>query len=194
MSYPERYKTELLNAIERIDLEKVEAVIKILQEARTSGHKIFVCGDGGADFIASESLCEMAKRASFNQSSRFRILALRDHLPRGREPKDAERVFVEQLKDFAEPGDVVIGISVTGNVASVVNAVSYACWIGCRTIAVTGHDGGQLAPLADISIQVAVSHAGSVEDAHMIICHMIGYYFLDFEKPVEHPSKKSAPR
>lgn len=188
MNYPERYKTELLNAIESIDLAQVHAVIQILKEARAEGHRIFVCGDGRTDFVASQFLCEMVEQASFNRATRFRILALSDRPPRGGHAEDADRVFVEQLKNFAEPGDVVIGISVTGNSANVVNAVDYACWIGCRTIAVTGADGGKLASLADVTIKVSVAHVGSVEDAHMIICHMIGYYFVDFEQPIEHPS------
>ena len=194
MSYPERYKTQLLNAIESIDLNLVEDVIQTLKEARTSGHKIFVCGDGGTDFIASRFLCDMVQQASFNRASRFRILALNDQMPRGTQAEASNRVFVEQLKNFAEPGDVVIGISVTGDSPNVVNAIDYACWIGCRTIAVTGKDGGKLAPLADLSIQVPVSHAASIEDAHMIICHMIGYYFVDFEKPLERLTDPPHPR
>ncbi len=188
MNYPERYKTELLNAIESIDLAQVQAVIQILKVARTEGHRIFVCGEGRTDLVASQFLCEMVEQASFNRSERFRALALTDRLPRGGRAQDADRVFVEQVKSFAEPGDVVIGISVTGNSANVVNAIDYAGWIGCRTIAVTGGDGGKLASLADVTIRVPVAHVGSIEDAHMIICHMIGYYFVDFEKPVVHPS------
>jgi len=187
MNYPERYKTELLNAIESIDLAQIELVIQILKEARAEGHKVFVCGDAGTDSIASQFLCDMVKEANVNRPERFRILALSDRPARSSHGEQAERLFVEQLKSFAEPGDVVIGISVTGNSPNVVNAIDYACWIGCRTVAVTGSDGGKLGSLADVTIQVAVAHVGSVEDAHMIICHMIGYYFVDFEKPLEHP-------
>jgi D-sedoheptulose 7-phosphate isomerase len=55
--------------------------------------------------------------------------------------------------------------------------------IGCRTIAVTGSDGGKLAEIAELNIQVPVTHQGSIEDAHVIICHMIGYYFVDADGP-----------
>ena len=194
MSYSARYKNELLNAIESIDLGKVEDVIQILKDARAEGHKIFVCGEGRPDFLASQFLCELVEQASFNRSERFRILALTDRPRWSGIPQDADRLFVEQLKNFAEPGDVVIGISVSGNSANVVNAIDYACWIGCRTVAVTGSDSGALGPLADITIQVAVSHVGSIENAHMIICHMIGYYFVDFERSVEFPPGGSRPR
>jgi D-sedoheptulose 7-phosphate isomerase len=90
-------------------------------------------------------------------------------------------VFLEQLKNFAEPGDVLLSISGSGNSANVLKAVEYANSIGCKTIALTGRDGGKLGPMANLNIQVPVPHMGRIEDAHMIICHMIGYYFMDTE-------------
>jgi D-sedoheptulose 7-phosphate isomerase len=64
----------------------------------------------------------------------------------------------------------------------VLAATETAKSLGCRTIALTGRDGGKLAPLADLNIQVPVPHMGRIEDAHMIVCHMIGYYFMDTER------------
>ena len=57
-------------------------------------------------------------------------------------------VFAEQLKNFASPGDLVMAISGSGNSPNVVNAVEYANSIGCRTLALTGRDGGKLGPMA----------------------------------------------
>jgi len=182
LSYPARYKFELLNAIQSLDLDKVNQVIEIFDEARTAGQRIFVCGRG-ADFAASQSLSEMVSNAPATGSSRFRILALSDQVsPRGgnyHPESHSDRVFVEQLKNVAEPDDVVLGISVSGNAPSVLHAIEYASWIGCKTIAVTGPEAGAVSLLADITIDVPVSHLASVEDAHLIICHMIGYYFVE---------------
>ena len=58
-------------------------------------------------------------------------------------------------------------------------AAEYANSIGCKTIALTGRDGGKVGPLAQLNIQVPVPHMGRIEDAHMIICHMIAYRFMD---------------
>lgn len=185
MNYPAQYKCELLDAIESLDLDKVNQVIDIFSEARVYGRRIFVCGDQGTDFAAAQSLCEMVSSAVFNRSARFRILALSDHMPRvsGQNPESvAGRVFVEQLKNIAEPDDVVMGISVSPNAPSVLGALEYASWIGCRTIAVTGCKGGELASLADVTIDVQASHVASIEDVHIVICHMIGTYFVEFEK------------
>ena len=93
-----------------------------------------------------------------------------------------DAVFVEQLKNFAQPGDLFMGISGSGNSPNVLRAMDYANQLGCRTLALTGRDGGKLGPKAQLDIQVPVPHMGRIEDAHMIVCHMIVYYFMDFEK------------
>src|SRR5579863_7520176 len=184
MIFPQLYKDELLHAIESIDLEKVSRAIEILAQARADGRRIFVCGNGGSASTASHFATDMVKGASYGRTSRFRILALTDSLPTitaYSNDVSYECVFVEQLKNFAEPGDVVIAISSSGNSPNVLRAVEYGNSIGCRTIALTGRDGGQLGPLAELNIQVSNPHMGRIEDGHMIVTHMICYYFMDEE-------------
>ncbi len=184
MSYPAQYKAEVLNAIDGIDLRRVDEVIRIFKEARSQGWRIFVCADGAGANAAAHLLCDAVRRVSFNRADRFRVLALEDQVPRtlpGSEDLARERSLVEQLKNFAEPGDVVVAITLSGDSLSSVRAIEYARWIGCATISIAGFSGGRLASLADVSIHVSATHPGSVEDAQSIICHMIGCYFLDFE-------------
>ena len=88
-------------------------------------------------------------------------------------------VFAEQLRNFAEPGDLFMAISGSGNSPNVLRAIECANSLGCRTIALTGRDGGKLGPLAHLNIQVGVPHMGRIEEAHMVVCHMICYYFMD---------------
>ena len=76
-------------------------------------------------------------------------------------------------------GDVLLAISGSGNSPNVLRAVEYAKTIGCRTIALSGRDGGKLGPLADLNIQVGVQHMGRIEDVHMIACHMIAYGLME---------------
>jgi D-sedoheptulose 7-phosphate isomerase len=126
----------------------------------------------------------MVKGASFDRPARFRIMALTDSLSTITAYSNDvgyEHVFVEQLKNFARPGDVVMAFSGSGNSPNVVRALEYGNSIGCRTIALTGRDGGKLGPLAELHIQVAHPHMGRIEDAHMIVMHMICYYFMDAE-------------
>jgi len=124
----------------------------------------------------------MVKGASHNREQRFRIMALTDSLPTITAYSNDvgyECVFAEQLKNFAQPGDLVMCISGSGNSPNVLRAIEYANSIGCRTIALTGRDGGKLGPLAQLNIQVPVAHMGRIEDAHMVICHMIAYRFME---------------
>jgi D-sedoheptulose 7-phosphate isomerase len=186
MIFPQRYKEELLDAIESVNLDEVGRAIDILSEARAAGRCIFVCGNGGSASTASHFATDLVKGASYGRSSRFRILALTDSLPTITAYSNDvayECVFVEQLKNFAEPGDVVIAISSSGNSPNVLRAMEYGNSIGCRTIALTGQEGGRLAPLAQLDIRVGHRHTGRIEDLHLVVLHMISYYFMEEERP-----------
>ena len=182
MNFPERYKAALEEAIQKIDTGRVLQAIDWFDEALAQRKHIFVCGNGGSASTASHFACDMVKGASFNRESRFRIMALTDSLPTltaYSNDVSYECVFAEQLKNFAQPGDIVMCISGSGNSPNVVRAMEYANSIGCKTIALTGRDGGKLGPLAQLNLQVPVPHMGRIEDAHMIICHMIAYRFME---------------
>ena len=92
-----------------------------------------------------------------------------------------EDAAVEQLKNFAGAGDIYMAISGSGNSPNVIRAMEYANSLGCRTLALTGRDGGKLGGMAELNIQVPEQHMGRIEDAHHIICHMICYCFMDTE-------------
>lgn len=182
VSFLQSYKSDLLKAIETIDLANVKRAIEILGETREAGGHIFVCGNGGSASTASHFACDMVKGASFNRSARFRIMALTDSLPTitaYSNDVSYECVFVEQLKNFAREGDVVIAISGSGNSPNVLRAVEYGNSIGCQTIALTGRNGGKLGPLAQLNIQTSNSHMGRIEDSHLLVLHMISYYFME---------------
>jgi len=132
MNFPESYRAQVFNAIERIDTSLVGRVIDVFREARDNGRHIFVCGNGGSASTASHF-----------------------------------------------PGDVFMALSGSGNSPNVVAAMEYANSVGCTTIALTGRDGGKLGPLAGIHIHVNEPHMGRIEDAHMVVCHMICYYFME---------------
>jgi D-sedoheptulose 7-phosphate isomerase len=122
------------------------------------------------------------KGASYGQDTRFRVLPLTDSM--GTVTAYAndvgyEVVFEEQLKNFAEPGDLLIAISGSGNSPNVVRAVEYANQAGCRTLGLTGRDGGRVGALVQLNILAADPHMGRIEDVHMFVCHMLAYGFMD---------------
>ena len=184
MTYPAQYKAAVLNAIDGIDLERVGEVIRMFQEARAHGWHIFLCSDGGGATAAANFLADAIRSVSFNRPDRFRVMALKDELPGPEQISQdlaRDRSLLEQLKSFAEPNDVVVGITGSPDSPSVVRAIEYARWIGCATISIAGHSGSKLASLTDVDLHIPASHPGRVADAQSIICHMIGCYFLDSE-------------
>ncbi len=176
------YKNTLHEALDTIDLGNVCQAIEILAGTRANGRTIFVCGNGGSAATASHFVSDLVKGASFQRSSRFRIMALTDSLPTitaYSNDLDFEHIFSEQLKNFARAGDVVLMISCSGNSPNVLRAAEYANSIGCRTISLTGRDGGRLGPLTELQIRVAEPHMGRIEDSHMAVRHMISFYFME---------------
>jgi D-sedoheptulose 7-phosphate isomerase len=185
MSFPTRYKADLLDAIQTIDLQGVQRVIELLAEARDRGGRIFVCGNGGSASTASHFATDIVKGASFGRDKRFRIMALTDSLPTITAYSNDisyDCVFAEQLKNFAQPGDVLIAVSGSGNSPNVLRAVEYAKSIGCRTVGLCGRDGGELGRSVEFRLQVSHPHMGRIEDGHLIILHMISYYFMEEEQ------------
>jgi len=186
MKFPQTYKDQLLEAIASLDLDKVGQAIDLLGQARDQSRRIFICGNGGSASSASHFATDMVKGASYGRPTRFRIMALTDSLPTitaYSNDVSYECVFVEQLKNFAEPGDVVIGVSSSGNSPNVLRAIEYGNSIGCSTIALTGHEGGRLGPLAGLEIRAAHRHTGRIEDLHMMVLHMICYSFMEAAYP-----------
>ena len=182
MNFPEDYRSKLLRALDTIPLDKVEEAIRVLARARDEDRTIFVCGNAGSASTASHFATDLVKGASYGRPKRFRIQALTDSLSTitaYANDCSFEQIFVEQLKNFAKPEDVLIAISGSGNSPNVIRAVEYANSIGCCTIGLSGRDGGKLAPLVRLSINVPEPHMGRIEEAHFTICHMIGYYFME---------------
>jgi D-sedoheptulose 7-phosphate isomerase len=160
----------------------VNQAIEWFREARDAGKHIFVCGNGGSASTASHFACDVVKGASYQRDSKFRIMALTDQMPTltaYANDVSYDSVFVEPLRNFAQPGDLFMAISGSGNSPNVLRAMEYANQTGCKTLALTGRDGGKLGPMAQLNIQVPVPHMGRIEDAHVIICHMISYYFME---------------
>src|ERR1700730_10786206 len=155
--FPMRYREQLLSTIGWVDLDGVGQAIEWFKQARSAGRSIFVAGNGGSAAPASHFVCDMVKGASHGKPSRFRIQALHDNFPTltaySNDMSYADAI-VEQLKNFAQADDVYMAISGSGNSPNVVRAMEYANSIGCRTLSLTGRDGGRLGALAKLNINV----------------------------------------
>ncbi len=170
------YISELKEVLERIPVEGFEQMVELIMDAYEDGRSIFIMGNGGSGSTASHFACDINKGASFGREKRFRVICLNDNVPTMlaySNDLSYEDVFAEQLKNFLAPGDVVIGISGSGNSENVLRAVGYARDKGARTIGLVGFDGGRLARLVDVPIVVDVNDMQKVEDIHLVITHMV---------------------
>ena len=182
MAFARDYKQRLLTALETVDLGRVEALIEVFCRARDEDRQIFVFGNGGSAATANHFACDIVKGASYGKRKRFRIMSLAEQVPTMTAYSNDvgyESVFVEPLKNFARPGDIVMAISGSGNSENVVRAIDYANSIGCYTVGLSGITGGRLRPSVDLSVHVSDDHMGRVEDAHFFVCHMVCYRFMD---------------
>jgi len=182
MNFFEHYRADLIASLNTLDIGGIEKAAAIMSAARANGKTIYLSGNGGSAASASHFVCDMVKGASYGRNTRFRIISLNENigtLTAYSNDVGYDAIFTEQLKNFAQPGDVFMAISGSGNSPNVVNAMKYANQIGCKTIGLSGRDGGKLAELAQLNIHVPNQHMGRIEDIHMMTCHMIAYYFME---------------
>jgi D-sedoheptulose 7-phosphate isomerase len=172
-------------ALDSIPVEQVRSLIGVLESARNAGRRIFVIGNGGSAANASHFTTDLGKNASDAHGGGlppFRVVSLTDNLPWisaiGNDLAFDE-IFVRQLKNLATRGDVLIGVSVSGNSPNLVRAFEWARDHGLATIALVGGKRGAIADLASHVIAVADTHYGRVEDVQMNILHMLCYAFVE---------------
>jgi D-sedoheptulose 7-phosphate isomerase len=170
------YLTKLQAVLAKVDVGEIDAIAKVLWTAYEQRKTILTMGNGGSGATASHMVCDMNKGACFTAEKKFRLISLADCTPMilalGNDV-GFDSIFVEQLKAYAQPGDVVFGISGSGNSPNVLRAVEYAKQLGCTTIGVVGFEGGKLKSMADHVFHVQVNDMQLVEDVHMILVHIL---------------------
>jgi D-sedoheptulose 7-phosphate isomerase len=169
-------------AHDSIPVEAVAQLIEQLRDALKEGRHIFVFGNGGSAANASHFATDLGKGASDKVGKRFRVLALNDNvswMTALANDYAYEDVFVGQLQNYGQPGDLALGISVSGNSPNCVKALAWAKEHGLRTVALVGGKRGRMAELAERVLVINDTHYGRVEDAQMGICHMLCYAFME---------------
>jgi len=182
MQFAQSYLTKLKTLLDSVPLEKVERIRKLFQDARDRDRMIFIVGNGGSAATSSHFAVDLGKGASVGKPKRFRILSLTDNLPWITALANDfayDRVFEDQLRNYAQPGDLLLAISASGNSPNIVRAVSAAKELGVTTVGWSGFGGGKIAGMADHSIVVDDNHYGRVEDVHSIMMHLICYSFME---------------
>lgn len=180
-----KYIDEVRRTLDRMENDlpgKAEEIVSALLKARDAGKRIYICGNGGSASTASHMASDLNKGANRPDATRFRAVALTDNIPAmlaWANDSSYDDIFVEQLRNHLEPGDVVIGISGSGNSANVLKAIHYANDLRAVTIGLTGFDGGKLSKLARIVYVVPNDCMQQIEDLHLLMEHMLSMILRD---------------
>jgi|SRR3989338_4279236 len=179
---------ETKETIDRLIMEEgknIDSVIEALFEAWKNGKSVYIFGNGGSASNASHFTCDLAKCTIISGKSRFKVISLNENsaLFTAHVNDDGwENVYVEQLMNHMNNGDVVIAISVHGGSGkdkagawsqNLLKAIDYANQNGAKTIGLSGFDGGALKNLANVCITIPKDSTPHVEPLHTLVHHLI---------------------
>jgi len=165
----EKYYNGLKQVIDNLDKNQVNKVLSILKECKLRGGCIYLCGNGGSASTCEHWVNDLMKIEGMKAISLTNIsviTALGNDI-------SYDDIFIEQLKVLMKPGDVVIGISGSGNSMNVVKALKYACENQGAGVGVLGFDGGKVLDVVENYVLVRTNDYGFLEDIHL----SLGHYF-----------------
>ena len=154
----------------------VEQLVEVFLDAHARGARIFTMGNGGSGASASHAAGDFLKGASYGLDKRFTMICLNDNLPSMMAIANDigwDDIFVEPLKNYLQPGDLVIGISGSGNSRNVLKAGEFAKSNGATLVGMTGFKGGKLREIADLTIHSDAMDMEVAEDVHMAVFNMV---------------------
>ena len=181
--YYQSYVAYLHKRLRSMDGKQVERVTDVFLAARKAGKTIYFVGNGGSAATASHFCQDLAEVGRKADCEGFRTLSLTDnvsYITAAGNDYGYEAIFTNQMNFVFNEGDVLVCISASGNSANVINAAKLAQERKGVVIALVGFDGGELGRLADHAIltQTPKGEYGPVEDAHMILDHIITSYLM----------------
>ncbi|TSD67720.1 D-sedoheptulose 7-phosphate isomerase [Inquilinus sp. KBS0705] len=153
----------------------IEAACQLVTEAINSGNKIYLAGNGGSAADAQHIAAELTGRFVKERRPLPGLALTTDTSALTAIANDYgyEHVFSRQLEAFAMEGDVFIGISTSGNSSSILNALNSAALIGCKTIGLTGKDGGKMKDICDATIIVPSDVTARIQEMHILVGHIL---------------------
>jgi D-sedoheptulose 7-phosphate isomerase len=169
------YTDELQSVLNHLDTAIVDRIAETIYQAYLKGKTIFVLGNGGSATLATHVACDLGKNVSSGYK-RIRAISLTDNvamLTAWANDLSYEAVFAEQLRNFVQPGDVVLAISCSGNSKNVLQAIEVGREVGAWIVGITGFHGGKMRPLCDDCLVVPSDNMQVIEDLHTVVSHAI---------------------
>lgn len=178
-NFIDNYLKDIIECLETLRVEEAEffdELASIFLRARDAKKNVFFMGNGGSAATANHFICDLGKGTIVEGFPRFKAISLSDNIPMmlawGND-SSYDDIFVEQLKNLMEPGDVVVGISGSGNSGNVLRALEFANKNGGITVGLTGFDGGKLKDMASHCLVVPIHYMQKIEDIHMLVDHLV---------------------
>ena len=179
--HAQRYFERLQQVLDGIDHSEIERFVDLLLQARQSGQNIFFVGNGGSAATSSHFANDLSI-GTRQQEKSFKVISLVDNIATlsaiGND-YGYDQIFARQIKVYGQKGDLLVGISASGNSPNLLRAFESGRELGLVTVSITAFDGGKLKQIADHSVHVPTNAGeyGPAEDAHLILDHLITYYF-----------------
>jgi D-sedoheptulose 7-phosphate isomerase len=173
------YIEGLKKCIDELSVRDIEETAGMIFSAYKNGKRIFVMGNGGSATTAMHFARDLQIGTAAAGKPRLRVTCLTDNvasITAVANDISYDSIFEEQLIGQLEEGDVVIGISASGNSPNILRAIEFARKHGAITIGIIGFAGGKLKKLCQNSIILSSKDYGQVEDVHMAIAHIIPCY------------------
>jgi D-sedoheptulose 7-phosphate isomerase len=175
------YLKDVSRLLAELPVETIRGVVDRLLQAYREDRRLILLGNGGSAATASHLVADFQKMIFLSGGKPFRAMACTDSMPLvtawGNDTEYAN-VFAEQVRTWAESGDVVLAISGSGNSPNVLKAVEVAREQGATTIGLSGFAGGRLAELVDVPIVVPCDNMQRIEDVHMVVGHLFFWRML----------------
>jgi len=182
VKFSKSYFDYLKEIFDKVDLTEIKAFVEVLLIARENGATIFFMGNGGSAATASHFANDLAFGTN-DYEKPFKVMSITDNVPvltaLGND-YGYDEIFVRQLKIYGKKGDVLVGISASGNSQNLIMAFEYASISGIRTVALTAFDGGKMREISDQGVHIPTDKKeyGPAEDLHMILDHLVGSYLM----------------
>lgn len=162
-------------------IPSIVAAGNVVKEAVTGDRKLMLCGNGGSAADSQHIAAELVGRYKTERPPLRAIALTTDTSILTSLGNDYcfDEIFVRQINAIAQPGDVLIAISTSGNSANILRAVTVAKEAGCTTIGLLGRDGGKLAPMCDHTIIVPAAETPRIQEMHILIGHMLCEFLED---------------
>src|SRR5215216_1187619 len=179
---PRQFLNRVAEEFAHVNTDDIQKLSDLIYERYAAGRFVFVIGNGGSGSNASHFCEDMGKgtlaRKFFDDDTkkRLKVLSLTDNTPyilAWGNDEGFDRVFVEQLKNLASPGDLLVAISGSGNSPNILKAVEWAHRHGVHTFGCTGFSGGKLKALANGNLHVPLDDMGIVESIHLTAFHWV---------------------